>query len=60
MLGNLVNRFGANHVMLGTDYPYDMADDHPLKTIRAVKGLSTSDRQLIEGGNAVKLMKIKI
>jgi aminocarboxymuconate-semialdehyde decarboxylase len=60
MLGNLVNRFGANHVMLGTDYPYDMADDYPLKTIRAVKGLSTSDRQLIEGGNAVKLMKIKI
>jgi aminocarboxymuconate-semialdehyde decarboxylase len=60
MLGNLVNRFGANHVMLGTDYPYDMADDHPLKTIRAVKRLSTSDRQLIEGGNAVKLMKIKI
>jgi aminocarboxymuconate-semialdehyde decarboxylase len=60
MLGNLVNRFGANHVMLGTDYPYDMADDHPLKTIRAVKGLSTSDRQLIEGGNAFKLMKIKI
>jgi aminocarboxymuconate-semialdehyde decarboxylase len=60
MLGNLVNRFGANHVMLGTDYPYDMADDHPLKTIKAVKGLSTSDRQLIEGGNAVKLMKIKI
>jgi aminocarboxymuconate-semialdehyde decarboxylase len=60
MLGNLIRRFGADHVMLGTDYPYDMADDHPLDTIRGVKRLSSEDRKLIEGGNAVKMMKIKI
>lgn len=60
MLGNLIRRFGADHVMLGTDYPYDMADDHPLDTIRGVKKLSAPDRKLIEGGNAVKMMKIKI
>jgi len=60
MLGNLIRRFGADHVMLGTDYPYDMADDHPLQTIRGVKKLSVADRQLIEGGNAIKMMKIKI
>jgi aminocarboxymuconate-semialdehyde decarboxylase len=60
MLGNLIRRFGADHVMLGTDYPYDMADDHPLQTIRGVKKLSVADRQLIEGGNAVKMMKIKL
>lgn len=59
MLGNLIRRFGADHVLLGTDYPYDMADDHPLQTIRGVKKLSVADRQLIEGGNAVKMMKIK-
>jgi len=60
MLGNLIRRFGADHVMLGTDYPYDMADDHPLDTIRGVKRLSAEDRKLIEGGNAVKMMKIKM
>lgn len=60
MLGNLIERFGADHVMLGTDYPYDMADDHPLKTIGGVKRLSVADRKLIEGGNAVKMMKIKV
>lgn len=60
MLGNLIRRFGADHVMLGTDYPYDMADDHPLQTIRGVKKLSVADRQLIEGGNAIKMMKIKL
>jgi aminocarboxymuconate-semialdehyde decarboxylase len=37
-----------------------MADDHPLQTIRGVKKLSVADRQLIEGGNAVKMMKIKL
>lgn len=60
MLGNLIRRFGADHVMLGTDYPYDMADDHPLDTIRGVKRLSADDRKLIESGNAVKMMKLKM
>jgi aminocarboxymuconate-semialdehyde decarboxylase len=25
MLRNMIDRFGPDHVMLGTDYPYDMA-----------------------------------
>ncbi len=60
MLRNLIERFGADHVMLGTDYPYDMGEEDPLGLIKSVKRLSTEDRRLIEGGNAMKLLNIKI
>jgi aminocarboxymuconate-semialdehyde decarboxylase len=60
MLGWLVTQYGADHVVLGTDYPYDMADDHPLDTLALVKKLSKADRALIAGGNAARLLKMKL
>ena len=59
ILGNLVDRYGAQRVMLGTDYPFDMGEDHPVKLIDSVRHLSVEERQLIKGGNAMKLFKIK-
>jgi aminocarboxymuconate-semialdehyde decarboxylase len=59
MLKNLIDRFGADHVMLGTDYPYDMGEDDPVGLINSVKGLKKIDKDLIMGGNAAKLLKIK-
>ncbi len=59
MLKQLIDRYGADHVMLGTDYPYDMGEDDPRGLIAGVHRLSAADRQLIEGGNAMKLFKIK-
>jgi aminocarboxymuconate-semialdehyde decarboxylase len=58
MLKRLVEKFGADHVVLGTDYPYDMGEDDPLGLIAKVK-LSKADRELIQGGNAARLLKIK-
>ena len=52
-------RSGADRVVLGTDYPYDMAEVDPLGLVAAVKKLSKTDRDLITGGNAAKLFKIK-
>jgi aminocarboxymuconate-semialdehyde decarboxylase len=46
--------------MLGTDYPYDMAEVDPLGLVAAVSKLNKSDRDLITGGNAAKLFKIKM
>ncbi len=60
MLKRLIERFGADHVMLGTDYPYDMGEEDPRGLIKAVKRLSKADRELVEGMNAVKLLKIKL
>ncbi len=59
MLKNLIDRYGADHVLLGTDYPYDMGEDDPLGLIRAVKRLPADQRRQIEGLNAMKLLKIK-
>ena len=58
MLESLVSLYGARQVMLGSDYPYDMADDNPVRTIASAKGLDDAQRDLIMGGNAAKLFGI--
>ena len=52
----LVQRYGAEHVMLGTDYPYDMGEDDPLGLIGRATGLSQEQVDLIAGGNAARLL----
>jgi aminocarboxymuconate-semialdehyde decarboxylase len=52
----LVDRYGADHVMLGTDYPYDMGDDDPLALLAAASGLEQDQVDLIAGGNAARLL----
>jgi aminocarboxymuconate-semialdehyde decarboxylase len=58
MLRQLVERFGADHVLLGTDYPYDMGVDKPVEFIGGAPGLSAADKERIMGGNATRLLKI--
>jgi aminocarboxymuconate-semialdehyde decarboxylase len=59
MLKRLIDRFGADHVVLGTDYPYDMGEEDPLGLVAQVKRLPRASRDLITGGNAARLLKIK-
>jgi len=59
MLRQMIDRYGAEHLLLGTDYPYDMGEEDPVGLIASVPGLSRSERNLIEGGNAARLLKIK-
>ena len=59
MLRQMVDQYGAEHVLLGTDYPYDMGVDDPLGFIARVPRLKGEERALIEGGNAARLLKIK-
>ena len=59
MLKRLIDRFGADHVVLGTDYPYDMGEEDPLGLLAQVKRLPRASRDLIQGGNAARLLKIK-
>lgn len=59
MLKRLIDRFGADHVVLGTDYPYDMGEEDPLGLIAQVKRLPKASRDLIAGGNAARLLNIK-
>ena len=57
MLRHLIDRFGADHVLLGTDYPFDMGVEDPVRFLKTVK-MSNSEREMIEGRNAAKLLNI--
>ena len=54
-LAELVRVFGADHVMLGTDYPYDMAEFDPLGHI-AGAGFDAATVAALAGGNAKRLL----
>jgi aminocarboxymuconate-semialdehyde decarboxylase len=47
---------GADHIMLGTDYPFDMAEPDPVGYLSRVKGVSEKDMPLVAGGNAERLL----
>jgi aminocarboxymuconate-semialdehyde decarboxylase len=55
-LGFLVQQMGADRVVVGTDYPYDMGFYDPVGLVEATPGLSDDDRGRILGGNAAQLL----
>ncbi len=52
----LVDQVGADHVVMGTDYPFEMGDSSPVATVGAIPGLSEEQRRLILEGNARRLL----
>lgn len=55
-LRHLVDVVGADHVVLGTDAPFDMGDETPLESLAAVPGLSDAERERIGAGTALALL----
>jgi aminocarboxymuconate-semialdehyde decarboxylase len=55
-LKHLIEIWGADHIMLGTDYPFDMAEPDPVGILERVKGVSRKDMALVAGGNAARLL----
>ncbi len=51
----LVRQFGADHIVMGTDYPYDMAEYFPLDHVTSVKSFSEDEVAAVAGGTAMKL-----
>jgi aminocarboxymuconate-semialdehyde decarboxylase len=54
LLRSLIEYVGADHVLLGSDYPFDMGAEHPAEIIRALN-LSSADEAKILGGNAARV-----
>jgi aminocarboxymuconate-semialdehyde decarboxylase len=52
----LIDLVGADHVCIGTDAPFDMADEDPRVTIDAVPGITPLERQCVCCGTALKLL----
>jgi aminocarboxymuconate-semialdehyde decarboxylase len=51
----LIDSLGADRVLVGTDYPFEMGDDDPVALVDAVPGLEASQREAILTGNAHRL-----
>ncbi len=56
-LGYLIGRFGAEHVVLGSDYPLPLGPRDPVAEVRAL-GLPLEDERAVLGGNACALLRI--
>lgn len=55
----LVQTFGPDHVMLGTDYPFDMGVVDPVGLIESIESTDAAGKAKIAGGNAAKLLKLE-
>jgi len=55
----LINKYGADHILLGTDYPYDMGETDPIGLLKKVTNLSEEDFTKVRGGNAIELLHWK-
>ena len=58
-LEHLARVWGSDHLLLGSDYPFDMAEPDPVGFVTGAK-LSPADKAAILGGNAAKLLKVRV
>ena len=54
----LTQLYGSDHIVLGTDYPFDMGMDDPVGFVNDTAALTSDDKAAIVGGNAARLLKI--
>jgi aminocarboxymuconate-semialdehyde decarboxylase len=59
VLRDLVAFAGAERVLLGSDYPFDMADARPADTVLAA-GLDAAAERAVLGGNAARLLGLEV
>jgi aminocarboxymuconate-semialdehyde decarboxylase len=56
-LAFLIAHVGADHVLMGTDYPFPMGDPTPVDTVASIPDVTDKQRQLILGGNVTRLLE---
>ena len=57
ILMNLIRMVGADRVVLGDDYPFNMGLDRPVDVVERLK-ISTKEKDAILGGNAAAVLKL--
>jgi aminocarboxymuconate-semialdehyde decarboxylase len=56
----LLQKMGADHVFIGTDYPFDMGYYDPLGQIGKVAGLTDEQRRQLHSGTASRLLGLDV
>ena len=54
----LVGLVGADRIMMGSDYCFDIAYNDPVKIVNGMKSLDEAQRQQILWDNAARLLKL--
>jgi aminocarboxymuconate-semialdehyde decarboxylase len=57
-LRELVRVFGVDHIIMGTDYPFDMAEYDPIGHVTSVEEFDAGTIAAIAGGNARRVLGI--
>ncbi|WP_328835559.1 amidohydrolase family protein [Streptomyces europaeiscabiei] len=57
VLGELIRVAGADRVLLGSDFPFDMGTEDPVGALRGAH-LSDADFHAVRGGNAAALLRL--
>jgi aminocarboxymuconate-semialdehyde decarboxylase len=52
----LIDLVGADRVVIGTDAPFDMADENPVETLEAIPGITHDEHHEICCGTAMRLL----
>lgn len=55
---NLVRQVGADRVVLGSDYCFDMGLEDPMLSLKRIPGLTEEEKNLIAGTNALRLLRL--
>src|SRR5688572_7027411 len=58
ILRDLVELVGADRIMVGSDYCFDIAYEEPVRMIERMKGLTEEQKQMILGENAKRLLRL--
>ncbi len=58
VLRSLVEFVGAEQVLLGSDYPFDMGAEHPVAQVKAAQLDATAEAQIL-GANAARLFGLR-
>jgi aminocarboxymuconate-semialdehyde decarboxylase len=56
---HLISIVGPDHMMLGSDMPFDMGADDPVDRIDRLDGIGEEEKEQIRGGNAQRLLRLE-
>jgi aminocarboxymuconate-semialdehyde decarboxylase len=59
-LAYMIDVFGPDRIVMGTDYPFDMAEYNPIGHIAGVGGMDEATLAQIAGGNAARVLGLDV
>jgi aminocarboxymuconate-semialdehyde decarboxylase len=59
-LAYMLDLFGPDRILMGTDYPFDMAEYNPIGHIAGIQGMDEGTLAQLAGGNAIRVLGLDL